>query len=43
MCVDASNFYLMTPMERKEYMQFHIDMIPDEIMDEYNLHELISQ
>ena len=43
MCADASNFYLMTPMERKEYMQFRINLIPGKILDEYNLHEIMHK
>ena len=30
----------MTPMECKEYMQFPVNVVLDEIMDEYNLHEI---
>jgi hypothetical protein len=40
MCLDLKNFYLGTPMEEYEYMRLHISDIPDEIIQEYNLHEL---
>ena len=43
MYADAGNFYLMMPMERKEYMHFHINLILDKIMDEYNLDELMHK
>jgi hypothetical protein len=32
----------MTPMTEFEYMRLHLDLIPDEIIDKYNLHELID-
>ena len=37
MCMDVKNFYLNTPMERPEYMRFHISQIPDEIIDASSL------
>ena len=41
MCADVKNFYLNTPMERYEYMRIHIKLIPPEIIEEYNLLELV--
>ena len=38
MVADAGNFYLATPMERKEYLRIAVELIPQEFMDEYNLH-----
>jgi hypothetical protein len=38
--MDLSNFYLMTPMTHYEYMRFRLDLIPDEIIQHYNLLEL---
>ena len=40
-CVlDIHNFYLGTPMQRYEYMFIHIDDIPDDIIQQYNLTEI---
>ncbi|KAL7482175.1 hypothetical protein ACHAW6_007870 [Cyclotella cf. meneghiniana] len=36
---DLKNFYLNTPMERPEYMQPKFDLIPEEIVDNYKLHQ----
>jgi hypothetical protein len=41
MCGDIRNFYLGTPMERKEYIGLPIGLIPKEIIDAYNLLPLI--
>jgi hypothetical protein len=35
------NYYLGTPLERYEYVCIPISMIPNKIMDEYNLHALV--
>ena len=37
MTMDISNFYLMTPLKRPEYIRLSIDDIPDEIIQEYKL------
>jgi hypothetical protein len=37
MCMDMGNFYLMTPLDEPEYMRFHISLIPDEIIEAYDL------
>jgi hypothetical protein len=37
---DIHNFYLNTPLDRHEFMKIHIDLIPQEIIDEYDLHSL---
>ena len=42
MCMDIKDFYLATPMEKAKYMQAPIRMIPDEVMEEYQLHNLFS-
>jgi hypothetical protein len=39
-CLDIKNFYYGTPMERYEYMKMHIDVFPQEIITQYNLHTL---
>lgn len=38
---DIKNFYLNTPMERPEYMRVHISLIPQEIIERYNLLDII--
>jgi hypothetical protein len=40
-CFNISNFYLNTPMKRYEYMQIPIWAIPDCIMEQYNLAQLV--
>ena len=40
--LDIHNFYLNTPMARYEYARVHIDDIPDEVIDEYNLREKVD-
>ena len=40
MTADIGNFYLGTPMERPEYMFLPLSYIPDEIIDEYDLHKI---
>jgi hypothetical protein len=37
MGMDLKNFYLNTPLDRYEYMRLPIDIIPDEILEQYNL------
>jgi hypothetical protein len=37
MTADLKDFYLGTPMLRYEYMRIPIDMLPDTIIDQYNL------
>ena len=37
MTMDISNFYLMTPLARPEYIRVKLSDIPDEIIAEYNL------
>ena len=41
MCMDVKFFYLNTPMPRYEYMKIPVALIPDEIMDAYNLHDMV--
>ena len=40
MCADISNFYLNSPMDRYEYMKIPLDIIPEEIIQQYNLRNL---
>ena len=39
MTIDISNFYLMTPLKKPEYIHIHIRDIPDKIIAEYKLKE----
>ncbi len=41
--VDIKDFYLNTPMKCFEYMQIKISDIPEEIIEEYNLHEIVTE
>ena len=36
MCMDISNFYLMTPLKRPEYIKIKLSDIPDEIIKSTN-------
>ena len=38
--MDIKDFYLDTPTKRPEYMRLPINIIPQEIIDRYNLKEL---
>jgi hypothetical protein len=40
MTLDISNFYLMTPLKRPEYIRINIKDIPDEIVLEYKLKDI---
>jgi hypothetical protein len=42
MCLDVKNFYLGTTMDTFEYMHIPIKLIPQEIIDQYNLLPLAS-
>jgi hypothetical protein len=42
MCLDVKIFYLATPIEYFEYMRIPIKLIPQEIIDQYNLLPLVS-
>lgn len=39
--IDLKNYYLGTPMDRYEYMRLAIDLLPDEIVQQYHLHDLV--
>ena len=39
MTMDISNFYLMTPLKRKEYVRMKLDNFPDDVIDLYGLKE----
>ena len=40
MCSDIDNFYLNNPMDRYEYINLPLDIIPEEIIQQYNLRNL---
>jgi hypothetical protein len=42
MCMDVKNFYLNIPMTRYEYMRMHISLIPQEIIEKYNLLDIVD-
>ena len=42
MTMDISNFYLMTPLKRPEYICSSIKDIPDEIINEYKLRDILD-
>ena len=39
MILDISNFYLMTPMKRKEYVKMKLSDYPETVLAHYNLCE----
>jgi len=41
--MDLKNFYLNTPMEHFQYMKLPIKTIPDEIIEKYNLKEIVNE
>ena len=40
MTLDIKNFYLNTPMERKEYMRMELKNFPDDVIEHYNLRDM---
>ena len=41
MSIDIKNFYLGTPMERYEYVKIKVELIPEEIITQYDLQKKI--
>jgi hypothetical protein len=39
---DISNFYLMTPLKRPEFAKVKLSDIPEEVIEEYKLHEKVT-
>ncbi len=39
MTMDFSNYYLMTPLHRAEFIQVKLSDIPDEVINEYKFRE----
>ena len=42
MTLDIINFYYNTPMEWYDYMKMSLDMIPKEIIVQYQIRSLVS-
>ena len=42
MTIDISNFYLMTPLKRPEYIRLRLTDVPEEIIIEYGLRKLAT-
>jgi hypothetical protein len=42
MTIDIKDFYLMTPMERHEYFRMKLDLFPEDIIEEYNLRDIVD-
>ena len=40
LCIDVKDFYLNTDMDRCEYMRIKVEIIPQEIMEQYELEKL---
>ncbi len=40
--IDLANFYLNTPMEGYEYMHLWLDILPQEIIDKYDLIKIVD-
>ena len=41
--LDIKDFHLNTPMKRYEYMRIKITNIPEEIIKEYNMREIVTE
>ena len=42
MSMDISNFYIHTALQDYQYMRFHINMVPQEIINKYNLNKIVE-
>ena len=38
--LDIKNFYLGTPLQSYDYMKLRLDIIPEEILSQYNLRDI---
>ena len=43
MAIDISNFYIQNDLEDYQYIRFAINMIPQDIIDEYNLEAIVHE
>ena len=42
MCIDLKDFYLNTPMDRPEYLRMKLAHFPQDVIDHYNLNDLVD-
>jgi hypothetical protein len=42
MTIDIKGFYLMTPMDRFEYFRMKLELVPQDIVKEYKLHDKVD-
>ena len=42
MSLDISNFYLMTPLDRYEYICMNLSDFPDEVIEQYKLRDIAT-
>jgi hypothetical protein len=42
MTIDIKDFYLMTPMDRFEYFRMKLELFPQDIIEEYKLHDKVD-
>ena len=42
MTIDIKDFYLMTPMERREYFRIKLELFPEDVINEYNLRNQVD-
>ena len=43
MTMDISNMYLNMPLKDFQYRRFHIDLIPEEVIEEYNIRDKVDR
>ena len=43
MTIDTSNMYLSTSLQEYQYMKVNINMIPQEVIDHYNLQNKVTE
>ena len=43
MTIDIKDFYLMTPMDRPEYFRMSLELLPEDIIGEYKLRDMIDE
>jgi hypothetical protein len=42
MTINIKDFYLNTPMERYKYFSMKLDLFPEDVIHEYNLHNKVD-
>ena len=42
MTIDIKDFYLMTPMDRFEYLRMKLELFPQDIIEEYGLRDKVD-